>query len=118
MQKVEQFMQDIQAVSIIKYEAVKYLHELILQVNPEVVEDIKYGGLVFSLTGQSKLFCGIFVYRNHISIEFGSGSLFSDPEGLLEGKGQFRRHIKIVNAKDVAAKNVQGFIEQGIKFSS
>ena len=54
----------------------------------ESEEEIKYGGLVYII--DNRLFSGIFLRNNHISIEFDNGA-----DKLLEGKGKFRRHLKI-----------------------
>ena len=83
------------------------------QENNALVEGIKYGGLVFNLSNQ--LVAGIFSYKNHISIEFGNGAEFSDPSGLLEGKGKMRRHFKIVESADLDDKKAAFFIKQVMK---
>lgn len=78
-----------------KYEMVQSIRALFLGVKDELVEDIKYGGVVY--LADKTLVGGIFVYKNHISIEFSNGAQLPDPSGVLEGNGKLRRHIKIIN---------------------
>ncbi len=115
-QKVTQFLTDIQSVSIQNHDIIQAIRVLFLQADSRVTENIKYGGLVFMPTGvSSKLLGGVFVYQKHLSIEFGSGALFDDPDGHLEGKGQYRRHIKIRDREDINNKQVASFIEQALQ---
>jgi len=37
-----------------------------------------------------------------------------DPDRLLEGTGQYRRHLKIKSLSDIKDKNVSFFIKQAI----
>ena len=73
-----------------------------------------YGGIVFEREpGVPKtMVCGHFVYKNHVSLEFGEGYKFSDPESVLEGKGKYRRHIKLTGTGDIDSKYVRVMIEQ------
>lgn len=79
-----------------------------------------YGGIVFELEpGVHKtMICGHFVYKNHVSIEFGDGFKFEDPNAVLEGKGKYRRHIKLISIDDVESKNVRAMVQQAIALRS
>jgi len=46
-----------------------------------------YGGLVYELLNDSskELFCGIFISKNHVTVDFARGAEFQDPENLHEG---------------------------------
>jgi hypothetical protein len=54
------------------------------------------------------------VNKNHITIEFSKGFLMEDPDSNLEGKGKYRRHLKILNEEDILNKNVAFFIRQAM----
>lgn len=71
---------------------VECLREQVLKVCPMASETVKYGGILFS---QAQPFCGIYAYREHVTLEFSQGYLLQDPEQLLEGGGKFRRHRKV-----------------------
>ena len=112
-ERVNEFMADLQSISPEKLEMVESIRKIFLSANQELIEDIKYGGLVFSLS--NALIGGIYTYKEHISIEFSHGAGFADPSGMLEGKGKKRRHLKIVAKQDIDAKNVKAFVAEAVK---
>ncbi len=73
-----------------------------------------YGGTVFEVeSGNPKtMVCGHFIYTNHVSLEFTNGYQLQDSGNVLEGKGKFRRHIKLIDSKDIQAKSVRSMIKQ------
>lgn len=73
-----------------------------------------YGGIVFEReAGNHKtMVCGHFVYKSHVSLEFSNGYQLDDPDSVLEGKGKYRRHIKLTNLSDISAKTVRSMLEQ------
>lgn len=108
--RVNDFLADTQLKSSAQCDLVISLRELFLNANPDLVEDIKYGGLAFSLSGS--LVGGIYTYKEHISIEFSNGASFADTDSVLEGGGKKRRHLKIHSQDDVAGKKAAYFIDQ------
>lgn len=108
-QKVSEFITELQSTSPEKYQIVKSIRKIFLKTNKDFLEDIKYGGLVFNLS--ENLIGGIFVYKEHISIEFSNGAELPDPFGLLEGKGKKRRHLKIFEQQDIENKKVSFFVD-------
>lgn len=87
---------------------------IIEEVCPGVGRRPMYGGTVFELeAGNHKtMVCGHFVYKNHVSLEFSKGFELSDPDGVLEGNGKYRRHIKLTRQSDIHEKSVRSMIEQ------
>lgn len=57
---------------------------------------------------------GVFAYENHITIEFSRGYLMKDPDAVLEGKGKYRRHLKIRIHEDIKNKDVAFFVKQAV----
>ena len=108
--KVNKFIEDIQYQSPEKHQILVALRQMITQANPELEEGIKYGGLVFTLS--NVLLGGVFVYKNHLSLEMGRGPDLPDPEKILEGKGKTRRHIKMSAIEDIKAKKVESFVKK------
>ncbi|WP_211841113.1 DUF1801 domain-containing protein [Roseinatronobacter monicus] len=83
------------------------LRDIALASGPQITEEVKYGGILFaSRTG----FCGVFAYRNHVTLEFSVGRQLPDPHGVLAGKGKFRRHIRIDTEHDIEAKCVDEYL--------
>lgn len=97
-----------------KMQIVQHLQEMIQQVMPEAKLINKYGGIVIErIAGQTDTqCCGYFVYTNHISLEFTQGDKLADPEGVLEGIGKRRRHIKLYRVDDVEAKLCAELLKQ------
>jgi hypothetical protein len=90
------------------------IDEIIREVYPGAGRRSMYSGIVFELeAGNPKtMICGHFTYKNHVSLEFGKGYELQDPKRVLEGKGKYRRHIKLTSQSDIRAKSVRSIIEQ------
>jgi hypothetical protein len=112
-EKVNRFMGDLQSISPDKLEIIQSIRKIFLGANQTLSEDIKYGGVVFNLS--NSLIGGIFPYKEHISIEFSNGADFPDPSGILEGRGKKRRHLKIVEKKDIDTKKIDVFVAEAVK---
>lgn len=95
-------------------EITREIDAIIADVCPSAGRRSMYGGIVFEREpGVHKtMVCGHFVYKNHVSLEFSDGYKLRDTESVLEGKGKFRRHIKLTSADDIDAKSVREMMEQ------
>lgn len=88
---------------------------MILAVNrafPSAGHRPMYGGIVFEreIGNPKSCVCGLYAYREHVSIEFSQGAALEDPFAVLEGAGKYRRHIKLRSMSDILAKDVEGYI--------
>jgi|TARA_B110000908_G_scaffold151795_1_gene186876 hypothetical protein len=92
------------------------IKEIIEDIAPDVRFVPKYGGEVLAPypDDDKKFVGGIFVYKDHVSLEFSQGASFDDPDGVLEGKGKNRRHLKFAVVEDVAGKDAIGFLKQAL----
>lgn len=106
---VQKFLDELKAFDIEKYKIVTVAREIVLNQHPLVSERIIYGGIMFTL---KKDFGGLFVSKHHVSFEFSEGASLTDHEGLLEGGGTFRRHLKLRKKVDVQDKKVASFVGQ------
>jgi len=68
-----------------------------------------YGGIIFL---SDRPFCGLFVRKEHITVEFDRGAEMDDPKGLLEGSGKHRRHLKVHSYNDIKQKQAEFYIAQ------
>lgn len=95
-------------------EIVEQLKAVVLGVVPGAAFIEKYGGLVVeSIPGQPKSqFCGIFTYKNHLSLEFTHGAQLDDPDRILQGGGKHRRRIKIAHLSDISEKRCEHFLRE------
>ena len=80
MNRVENLLEDLRLHRGTLFPIVTRLRAMALASGPAITEEVKYGGILFaSRTG----FCGVFVYTNHVTLEFGDGSTLPDPHGVL-----------------------------------
>lgn len=110
-EQVEKYLEEMMLINDEQFNVLRKLREIVFNVNPKTNERIMYGGIMFSLNDD---FGGIFVRKNHISFEFGNGFTMNDPDKLLEGKGKFRRHLKIRSLSDIDDKKVEFFVKQSM----
>jgi hypothetical protein len=110
-EQVEKYLEEIMLINDEQFNVLQKLREIVFNVNPKTNERIMYGGIMFSLNDD---FGGIFVRKNHISFEFGNGFTMNDPDKFLEGKGKFRRHLKIRSLSDIDDKKVEFFVKQSM----
>jgi len=106
---VQEFIDKTGASDPIRHQILLELRKIVFENFPDVKERMMYGGILFSLDDD---FGGVFVYKNHVSFEFGNGFLFQDPEKLLEGNGKYRRHVKIKYLDEVKTKKLDFFVKQ------
>jgi len=110
--KVDNFVEGTRMLSEDKYQIIMELRKKVAKINSDVKERMMYGGIMFSLAEDLG---GIFAYTNHISVEFGLGFKFRDPDHLLLGKGKFRRHLKIETMNDQSFVKADFYIIQMFK---
>ena len=109
--QVQEFLEEFKDFDIEKYKILQALRKIVFQCNPEVSEKIMYGGIMFFLaTG----FGGLFPSKKHVSFEFSRGFLLQDPAKLLEGKGKFRRHIKLTTLEATQNQAIAGYIQEAM----
>jgi hypothetical protein len=104
---VQRLLDDIRLVSQDNWEIVDAVRTLIKKNFSGFTEEVKYGGILFSSDVQ---LCGVFAYKEHVSVEFGSGAKISDEFGQLEGSGKGRRHIKLRTLADIKQKNLAQYL--------
>ena len=109
---VQKFINELELVDPLKFNLLSKVRSMIFSMYPQAEEKYMYGGLIFSL--DSKMFGGLFSYKDHISLEFSLGYLMKDPDGHLEGKGKYRRHLKFRQSEDLEIKRVKFYIKQAV----
>lgn len=110
--RIQGFLGDLAAIKPHQFEIVQACRKLVFELSPEVVERMMYGGIMFSL--KSEDFGGVFASKNHVSFEFSQGAELEDPNGVLEGKGKFRRHLKLKSIEDIECYGAKAFVQQAI----
>lgn len=95
-----------------KYAIVTSLRMLILEQQKDISEEVKYGGLYYSL---NKPFTGLFVYKNHVMTGFANGAKLNDPANLLLGTGKYRRHLKLTSVEEIDEKQIKKLLQQALE---
>jgi hypothetical protein len=111
-EEVQNFLNGIMMMDSEKYKFLIEIRKIIFKVYPETEERMMYGGIVFFFN--TEMFSGIFANKNHVTLEFSNGFLMEDPNGLLEGKGKYRKHLKIMKREDIVNKEVTYFVKQAV----
>ena len=106
-QSVHSIVEAIRLQSATNHAIVEAVRALVRKTFKAASEEAKYGGILVTADVQ---FCGIFAYRNHVSVEFGSGAKIKDDIGLLEGSGKGRRHVKLTSVADIKSKRVAEYL--------
>lgn len=105
-QSVEELVEQLSQTAPTLHQIVVEVRSLVHAVVPAVEERVMYGGVVFEAP---IMFCGVFAYSGHVSVEFSRGCDLADPYGVLEGKG-VRRHLKLRELPDVESLHVREFV--------
>jgi len=109
-EKIIKLIQDFELINPELGKIVQILRKMVLFISPESKEKVMYGGIIFSIP--ERMFCGLFLRKNHVSVEFDLGFLLNDKNNHLEGSGKYRRHLKIHNNKEIKAKQTEIFIKE------
>lgn len=112
-QKINILLQDFDLVNPEFGKIVRILRKTVLSNAPNSEEKVMYGGIIFTIPG--RMFCGLFLRKKYVSVEFDLGYLLKDTEKHLEGSGQYRRHLKIFDKTDIKFKKTESFILQSFK---
>lgn len=99
---------------------VSTIQDMVSSIAPDAKERSMYGGLVYELDylKPKRLFCGVFVRKGYVTIEFDRGTELKDKEGLLEGTGMNRRHLTVHDFSEIKSKKVKEYIKQSYQQSA
>jgi len=106
--KVQSFISDLADTDPLKHEIVMHLYSLFLDTSTNFHDKFIYGGIGVYIGDQ--LIGGIWVSKNHVSLVFADGHKLKDSANVLEGKGKYRRHIKIKSFEEIEEKCCQKYI--------
>ena len=88
------------------------LRTFVRRTAPGLQESVKWGNGCW-LQGKVPV---SYVYSDESYVQFGfiRGSALSDPRGLLEGDGQYVRHIKVRSPKDIDERAFAALLRQAM----
>lgn len=117
-QNVSKLLDDWQSTRPDLYPLIERLYRQLRQHAPELLEQVKYGGILFSRTEtESSSVCGIFMYSTHVSLEFSQGAQLNDPQHQLEGSRKYRRHLKFNTLDDLEQKQPLHFFNLALQIA-
>jgi hypothetical protein len=91
---------------------IRALRAFVKRAAPRLVESVKWGNGCW-LSGNVPV---AYVYSDDGFVQFGffRGASLKDPQGLLEGKAQYVRHVKVRSVADLDAKALRALLRQAI----
>jgi hypothetical protein len=92
---------------------IRALRRFVKKEAPELVESVKWGNGCW-LRGKAPV---SYVYSDVDYVQFGfiRGSSLADPRGLLHGKGQYVRHIKVRKTTDIDEAAFGALLRQALR---
>ena len=111
---VQALIEDIRYLSEQNYEIVEAVRVLVRKTFDDASEEVKYGGILFASEVQ---FGGVFSYKAHVTVEFGSGAKINDTFGFLEGNGKGRRHLKLTSVAEIKEKKLAQYLALALRAS-
>lgn len=92
---------------------IRALRKFVARVAPALTESVKWGNGCW-LAGKAPV---AYVYSapDHVQFGFFRGASLADPRALLQGKGEYVRHIKLRTAKDLDEKAFAALLRQAAR---
>ena len=87
------------------------LRQLILEADPELSEDIKWGNPVYEKHGKV---CYLASTKGYVSLGFFNGAELTDPRGRIEGTGKSMRHIKVRSLEDIQHHDYTYWVREAV----
>ncbi|MBI3579758.1 MAG: DUF1801 domain-containing protein [Ignavibacteriales bacterium] len=94
------------------------LRKFMQKAAPQLKETVKWGNGCW--VNEADKIPVTYVYSDKEYVQFGffRGASFKDPKGLLQGKGQYVKHIKVYKKSDIDERYFGNLLTQAIKASS
>jgi len=92
---------------------IRALRAFVKRTAPELVEAVKWGNGCW-VNGKAPV---AYVYSDtdHVQFGFFRGSSLKDPQHLLQGKGQYVRHVKVRKVADIDEKAFGALLRQAAR---
>jgi hypothetical protein len=92
---------------------IKALRAFVRRTAPDLEEAVKWGNGCW-VKGKAPI---AYVYsdKDHVQFGFIRGAALKDPLGLLQGKGQYVRHVKVRKVVDIDRKTFGAWLRQAAR---
>jgi len=92
---------------------VRALRTFVKRVAPVLQESVKWGNGCWVKGNLPVSY--VYSASDHVQFGFFRGSALKDPQRLLEGKGQYVRHIKVRKRSDIDANAFEALLRQAAR---
>ena len=92
---------------------IRALRRFVKRAQPELQESVKWGNGCW-VKGKVPV-CYVYSAPDYVQFGFLRGSALKDPRGLLEGNGQYVRHVKVRKPSDINEDVFQAFLRQAAR---
>jgi hypothetical protein len=92
---------------------IRALRRFVKREAPQLQESVKWGNGCW-LKGKVPV---SYVYSapDHVQFGFFRGASLKDPKGLLRGKGQYVRHVRVARTAEFDVKSVRALLKQAVR---
>lgn len=92
---------------------IRALRRFVAKTAPNLEESVKWGNGCW-LKGSAPV-AYVYAAADYVQFGFVKGSALSDPRGLLEGQGQYVRHVKVRERADIDENAFGALLRQAIR---
>jgi hypothetical protein len=91
------------------------LRRFVKRIAPALEESVKWGNGCWVKGKQPVAY--VYSAPEYVQLGFFAGSSLKDPKGLLEGEGQYVRHIKVRKASDIDERAFGILLKEAVKIA-
>jgi len=92
---------------------IRVLRRFVKRVAPQLQEAVKWGNGCWVKENAPVAY--VYSARDHVQFGFFRGATLRDPQGLLQGKGKFVRHIRVVKRTDIDEDAFEALLRQAAR---
>jgi hypothetical protein len=89
---------------------IRALRQFVKRIEPGLSEAVKWGNGCW--VGRKGPVAYVYSETGYVQFGFFNGSSLKDPKGLLEGKGQYVRHIKVRHPSEIDKRAFAALLKQ------
>lgn len=96
---------------------IRALRAFVRRAFPRLQETVKWGNGCWLTAEDWVPVAGVYSDKDHVQFILMRGAAFKDQKKLLQGKGQYVRHIKVYTTADIDERAFANFLKQAISAS-
>ena len=113
MRAYASFDEYLEAQSPENQEIIRALRKFVKRIQPKLSEAVKWGNGCW--IGSNGPVAYVYSDTGYVQFGFFNGSSLKDPKGLLEGKGQYVRHIKVHSRSAIDERSFAALLRQAAR---